>query len=562
MPPAIINISADPARIETSSGNFYAIQKKGGISVPQSQANRKRIALLKKGQKGIFHAIFSRFGLIVLLLLVQVAALLGVFIWLQRFLPQYFGGAAIVRIIIMLYFVNKNMSGSARTTWLIISMALPFFGISLYLFNQSNLGHRLLEKYAKAVIEETKELIPQDEAAEKQLEETDKGAFSLSRYMKRSGCHPVYKNTSVTYFPLGEDKFKELLIQLEQAESFIFLEYFILDEGVMWGEILEILARKATQGVDVRLMYDGTCELALLPLDYPKRIEGLGIKCKVFAPIKPFVSTHYNYRDHRKILVIDGHTAFTGGINLADEYINQKPRFGHWKDTAVMLKGDAAKSFTLMFLQLWDMEQPKELRDREYLTYLNCDTKPEADAKGFVIPYGDCPLDSDLLGERVYMDILNRSTKYVHIMTPYLILDEEMENTLKFTAERGVDVSLILPGIPDKYIPYALAKTHYKSLLQSGVKIYEYTPGFVHAKVFVSDGREGVVGTVNLDYRSFYHHFECGCYMYGSEAIPDLEKDFRLTAAKCRRVTLETVKNEKPMMKIVGKAAKVIAPLM
>lgn len=535
---------------------------RSGTKLSQIRSDKKGIALLKKGQNGILHAAFSRFGLIVLLLLVQVAAILGVFIWLQRVLPYYFGGTAVLRLIIMFYFINKDMSGTARTTWLIISMVLPIFGMLLYLFMQSDVGHRMLKRYAGTVIEETKEIITSDKETEEQLKENDEGVYTLARYMKRSGCHPVYKNTSVTYFPLGEDKFKELLIQLEQAESFIFLEYFILDEGTMWGEILEILARKAANGVDVRLMYDGTCELALLPLDYPKRIESLGIACKVFAPIKPFVSTHYNYRDHRKILVIDGHTAFTGGINLADEYINQKVKFGHWKDTAVMLKGDAARSFTLMFLQLWNMEKPKEIREAEYNRFLAFDSKPVYDAEGFVIPYGDCPLDSDLLGERVYMDILNRSTEYVHIMTPYLILDEEMENTLKFTAERGVDVSLILPGIPDKYIPYALAKTHYRSLLKSGVKIYEYTPGFVHAKVFVSDGREGTVGTINLDYRSFYHHFECGAYMYASDTVEDLEKDFRETLTKCRRVTFESCKKEKLMMKAVGKAAKIVAPLL
>lgn len=530
------------------------------MSQPKSQA--KGIALLKKGQKGIIHSIFSRFGLIALLLLIQAAILLGFFIWLQRFLPHLLGGTTILRLVMMLYLLNKEMSSTARTTWLIIILIIPIFGILLYLFTQSNLGHRILKKSAEDVISETKETIPQNEEISRQLKAENEEVFTLARYMKRSGCHPVYKNTKVTYFPLGEDKFRELLIQLEKAESFIFLEYFILDEGTMWGEILEILARKAKSGVDVRLMYDGTCELALLPRNYPKKIEKLGIKCKVFAPIKPFVSTHYNYRDHRKILVIDGHTAFTGGVNLADEYINLASRFGHWKDTAVMLEGDAAKSFTLMFLQLWNMNKSKELREKEYEKFLGFDTCPHDEANGFIIPYGDCPLDSDLLGERVYMNMLSRATKYVHIMTPYLILDEEMENSLKFAAERGVDVSIILPGIPDKRVAYALAKTHYASLLKSGVHIYEYTPGFVHAKVFVCDGREGTVGTINLDYRSFYHHFECGVYMYGSECVNDLEKDFRGTLEKCRTVTPESCKKEKPMMKIIGRLAKVIAPLM
>lgn len=528
----------------------------------QSKPQGGGINLLKKGQNGIFHAVFSRFGLIVVMLLIQAAVILGAFIWLQSYLPHYFGGAAALRLVMMFYLLNREMSGAARTTWLIITMTIPVFGLLLYLFTKTDIGHRMLKKTAGEVIEETKEVIPQEKEVLEQLESESKGVGSLSRYMKRSGCHPVYKNTEVTYFPLGEAKFNELLIRLKAAKHFIFLEYFIVAEGTMWGQVLEILAEKAAEGLDVRVMYDGTCELALLPVDYPKRLERLGIKCKVFAPIKPFVSTHYNYRDHRKILVIDGNIAFTGGINLADEYINIKSRFGHWKDTAVMLKGDAVKSFTLMFLQLWSIDRRPEQRQEEYKTFLSADTRPCLNAKGFVIPYGDCPLDNDLLGERVYMDILNRSESYVHIMTPYLILDEEMENTLKFTAQRGIDVALILPGIPDKYVPYALAKTHYPSLLKSGVKIYEYTPGFIHAKVFVSDGREGTVGTINLDYRSFYHHFECSAYMYGTDCIEDMERDFNETLQKCRRVTLEAYKKEKLFMRLVGKVAKAFAPLL
>ena len=270
------------------------------------------------------------------------------------------------------------------------------------------------------------------------------------------------------------------------------------------------------------------------------------------------MSTHYNYRDHRKILVIDGHTAFNGGVNLADEYINHIDRFGHWKDTAVMLKGDAVKSFTLMFLQMWGISE----KHPEFERFLDYPTLPPEDTAGFVIPYGDCPLDNDKVGERVYMDLLNRARRYVHIMSPYLILDGELETALKFAAERGVDVKLILPGVPDKPAPYALAKTHYSSLLASGVKIYEYTPGFVHAKVFVCDDWEAVVGTINLDYRSLYHHFECATYLCGTDCIPEIEADFQSTLAKCREVTAETVRHEKWTRKLTGFLMKVVAPLL
>lgn len=383
------------------------------------------------------------------------------------------------------------------------------------------------------------------------------GTAALARYVHRTGCYPLFDRTAVTYFPLGECKWEEMLRQLEQAEHFIFMEYFIVDEGLMWGKILEILARKAKSGVDVRVMYDGTCEFSTLPHDYPKRLKELGIQCKMFSPVTPFLSTHYNYRDHRKILVIDGHTAFNGGVNLADEYINHIEKYGHWKDTAVMLKGEAVRSFTLMFLQMWNVDEKEPV----FPERIPKPSIPDS-YSGFVIPYGDCPLDDNKLGEMVYIDLLNRATRYVHIMTPYLILDGEMETALKYAAQRGVDVKIILPGIPDKVIPYALAKTHYKSLIRSGVKIYEYTPGFVHAKVFIRDDLEAVVGTINLDYRSLYHHFECAAYLRDVRCLPDIERDFLRTLNACRPVSEESIRQEKLSLKLAGYLAKVIAPLL
>lgn len=524
----------------------------------QTDYKNKGLNLLRKGQKGIFHAIFSRFGLILLLLLLQVFFLFGIFRWFAGFLPHILGGTMLFTFIMVICLLNSKINPTAKITWLIVIMLLPVFGVLLFWYTQSDIGHRALKERMDRIISNTKESIPQSEEVMEHLSKENPGVASLARYMSRSGCHKVFEKTSVTYFPSGEDKFEEMLKQLEAAQHFIFMEYFIVDEGVMWGRILEILARKAAEGVDVRVMYDGACEFALLPRNYPKRLKKLGIRCKVFAPVSPFVSTCYNYRDHRKILVIDGHTAFNGGVNLADEYINQKVKFGHWKDTAVMLKGEAVKSFTLMFLEMWGIDE----RKGESAHFLAYPSGSAQEAKGYVIPYGDCPLDDDKLGERVYMDILNRALKYVHIMTPYLILDGEMETALKFAAERGVEVVLLLPGIPDKAVPYALAKTHYASLLESGVKIYEYTPGFVHAKVFVSDSREAVVGTINLDYRSLYHHFECATYLYDTDCIPQIEDDFQATLAKCRQVTQETVRKEKGRIKLTGQLMKAIAPLL
>lgn len=522
------------------------------------EEENKGLRLLKQGKKGLLHGIFSRLGIILLLLFIQVLILFGIFRWFAQFLPHIYGGTVLFMSVMVLYLLNKDMNATVKLTWLLLIMLVPVFGALLFWYTQTEIGHRAVKERLNQLIKDTKNSIPQGEETLRKVQEEDAGTAALTTYLNRTGCFPVYENTAVTYFPSGEAKFAEVLEQLKRAEHFIFLEYFIVDEGIMWGKILEILAKKAAEGVEVRVMYDGMCEFTLLPLDYPKRLKKLGIQCKKFAPVTPFVSTHYNYRDHRKILVIDGHTAFTGGVNLADEYINEVERFGHWKDTAVMLQGEAVKSFTLMFLQMWNVDE----KQPEFDKFLQYPVPKAEEGTGYVIPYGDCPLDNDKVGESVYMDILNRAKEYVHIMTPYLILDGEMENALQFAAKRGVDVKLILPGIPDKKPAYALAKTHYTALLEAGVKIYEYTPGFVHAKVFVSDDKKAVVGTINLDYRSLYHHFECAAYLYQTACISSIEADFQETLSKCRVVTKETIKKEKWSMKIMGRVIKVIAPLM
>ena len=514
--------------------------------------------LLKKGHIGMVRLVFSRIGLLALLLLLQVALVLTAFILCEQYVPHLIILQGVFVVVMVIYLINSDFDPSAKITWLVFIMIVPVFGTLFLLYTRTDVGHRALRDRLRLLVDETRDALPQDERVLKELEETSPESAALDRYLNLTGCFPAYDQTEVSYFPLGEDKFEEMLRQLEKAEHFIFLEYFIIEEGEMWGRILEILARKASEGVEVRLMYDGTNEFATLPYSYPKKLKELGIKCKAFAPIAPFVSTHYNYRDHRKILVIDGHTAFTGGVNLSDRYINREEVFGHWKDTAVMLKGPAARSFTLLFLQMWNIDE----KEPEFGKYLNYPAEPVKEAPGYVIPYGDSPVDGYRVGEMVYIDILNRAKNYVHIMTPYLILDGELDTALRFAAERGVEVSIILPGIPDKKTPYALAKTHYASLIRAGVKIYEYTPGFVHAKVFTSDDKKAVVGTINLDYRSLYHHFECAAYMVDTPCIADIEADFAHTLAKCHRVTLEDVKNLKTGMKLRGILSKAIATLL
>ena len=517
------------------------------------------IRLLRKGQKGLIHAIFSRFGLVLVLLVLQFGALFSLMRWFSNLLPHYLGGTLLVTAVMMVYLLNQDMNNSVRIPWLVVTALAPVLGVLLFCYTKEDVGHRMLKKRLLELEGQTRSQLPQNKKTGKALDADCPGAASLAQYLRgRGGGFPVYENTQVTYFPSGEAKFAALLPQLESATQYIFLEYFIIDEGLMWGRILEILARKAAQGVDVRVMYDGTCEFSTLPRDYPRRLEALGIQCKVFAPVTPFVSTHYNYRDHRKILVVDGRVGFTGGVNLADEYINHVEKYGRWKDAAVMLEGEGVRTMTALFLQMWSIQ-----REPEFAQFLTRPI-PETQANGFVIPYGDCPLDGERVGEMVYIDLLNRARRSVHIITPYLILDGELETALRFAAERGVDVHLILPGKPDKWFAYALAKTHYLPLLSSGVKISEWVPGFTHAKVMIMDGQEAVVGTINLDYRSLYHHFENAVWMRGVDCLPRIEADFQDTLAQCRTVepTRQSVWQGKKLLHLVGMMLKFIAPLI
>lgn len=519
--------------------------------------DKKRIAF----KKGIISMVFSRFGIVLVLLALQILVLLGLFLKFSQLAPHYYIISAVFYIFMIIVIVNSDHDASSKITWLTTMAFLPIFGALLYIYTTVDIGHRVLKKKVTNILKNTKNKITQDKSVIDKAEEICPDVADLNYYLNKSGRFPLYENTDVTYYPIGEKMFQSMLVELDKAKDFIFMEYFIVDDGYMWDNILEVLIKKANEGVDVRVMYDGTCEFALLPRTYPSSLEKLGIHCKVFSPVSPFISTHYNYRDHRKIMVIDGKTAYNGGINMADEYINYTHKYGHFKDVGVMLKGDAVDSFTLMFLQMWSVNE----RHCDFSKYLNVGDSPSAGgyfSNGFVMPFGDCPLDEYDVGKSVYMDILNRAKDYVYIMTPYMIMDGELENSLTFSAERGVDVRIILPHISDSFVAQALAKTHYKKLLDAGVKVYEYTPGFVHAKVFVSDDVKSVVGSINMDYRSLYHHFECATYMYGTRCIEDIKSDYKDTLAKCQQVTYESIKNDKWYIKLIGKVLKFVAPLI
>ena len=516
---------------------------------------------MKKARK-LLRIIFGRTAFVVMSLLLQISILLAGFRFLSHYMVYIYGGFTLLSAFVILYVINKDENPSFKLAWIIPITVIPVFGTLLYLFLELQWEGKIINRRLRENISDTQPYLKQNPRYMEQLAKISRSNANLAAYIENSGSYPVYGNTNVKYYPVGEEMFEDMKKELEKAKRFIFMEYFIVERGEMWDSILEILERKVQDGVEVRFMYDGMCCLVLLPYSYPRELRTKGLKAKMFAPIRPALSTYQNNRDHRKILVIDGHTAFTGGINLADEYINRKVRFGHWKDTGIMVKGDAVTSFTMMFLQMWNIteKEPEDygryLRDPEFFY------PPELSMEGFVIPYGDSPLDQETVGELVYLDIINTARNYVHIMTPYLILNYELVQALQFAAKRGVETIIIMPHIPDKEYAFLLAKAHYEELIRAGVQIYEYTPGFVHAKVFTSDDEKAVVGTINMDYRSLYLHFECAAYIYRNEVIKDVERDFKETLAKSQVITLEECRHYPWYKKFAGRVLRLFAPLM
>ncbi|MFV0364619.1 MAG: cardiolipin synthase [Suipraeoptans sp.] len=512
-----------------------------------------------KAKNGLFRVVFSRIGMIAVMMVAQVAIIAFTGYYLREYLPFVYGAIIVLEVFVVIYLINSRGNPAFKLTWVLMILVFPVIGVLFYLIIKIQpdtyaARNKLAEKHL-----ETKQYREQDELTLQALSSSKSANTLLSRYLHTSVGYPTYRNTRMKYFPSGEDKFEEMIIQLNKAKKYIFLEYFIIEEGYMWDTILNVLKKKVEQGVEVRLMYDGMGCLTTLPWKYPKQMEEVGIKCKVVSSLKPFLSTIQNNRDHRKILVIDGKIGFTGGINLADEYINRRKRFGYWKDTAIMLEGEAVQSLTLMFLEMWGTTE----RDAEnYKPYLSKKLNGFKREYGYMIPYADSPFDDENVGEEVYFHILNHAKKYVHIMTPYLILDNEMITTLTRAAKGGVEIVIIMPSIPDKWYAYALAKTYYRELIEAGVQIYEFNPGFVHAKVFVSDDDTATVGTINLDYRSLYLHFECGVFIYNNSEIASIEDDFQNTLKKCHKVSIIEVKKRSLFYIIAGKTLRIFAPLM
>lgn len=504
--------------------------------------------------KKTFKFIMSRFFIISMLILVQIS-ILAYSIWqLGNGGFYFYTFFNILSFIVALSIVNREFNPAYKVSWMLFVLSIPFAGVSFYLlFGRAKMSKRrkkvLHNKYNVISRHLKQDIDVYNEIPNEQVKRT-------ARYITNTTGGPIFKNTKTLFLSPGEKMYQELLERLKDAQKFIFLEYFIIEKGRMWDGIFEILKTKVSEGVEVRIIYDDFGCINRLSKRFKKDLIELGIKVVNFNPYRPRLSMFMNYRDHRKLAIIDGNVAFTGGINIADEYINEKERFGHWKDSAVMIEGEAVWSLTLSFLQLWNYE------DDTLIDYDKYRPTKFAQTDGYVQPFADGPLYSHLSTENTYINIINSASEYVYITTPYLIIDNEMMTALKNAALSGIDVRIITPGIPDKKTVFIVTQSYYRELILAGVKIYEYLPGFLHSKSIVSDGVVGMVGSANLDYRSLYLHYEVSCYMYKSQAVRDLEKNCLKIIDNSKQITFEEYQKISFWKKLLAFFLRALSPLM
>lgn len=507
--------------------------------------------------KGFLKLLFSRVGMVSLGILLQLLALFASLWWFRDYAPAINIVSWIVAWGFVLYVLSRTGNPAYKTAWIILILGFPVFGLTLYLlFGGARLSKRLRRKMGE--IDRTLETaLIQDETVLDALRWHDPGAAVQARYLCRTVHCPVYQNTLTDYFPSGEAFFAQIFESLERAERSIYLEYFIVEEGEIWNRALEILTRKAASGVDVRLLYDDFGCIRRLPADYERRLEALGIRAKAFNRFIPILNSRLNNRDHRKFLLIDGVEGFTGGVNLADEYANLgQLRYGRWKDAAIRLRGDAVWSMTVTFLSMWGyVTDVHETPTQPVFAYL-------PGSVGYVQPYLDSPLDDEAVGRTVFSNMITGARRYVWIMTPYLIIDEAMAETLTNAAKAGIDVRIITPGIPDKPYVYEMTRANYAPLLEGGVRIFEYSPGFIHSKVFLADDQTAAVGTVNLDFRSLYLHFEDGVWLYRAGCLANIRADFDETFPLCREVTLADTSRVRFPRRLYRSLLRLLSPLL
>ncbi len=510
--------------------------------------------------KKVVQFVFRRVVIVGLLIVLQLLALIVIQMRFSAYSSWFNGMFILASLASVLGIISSRSNPAYKIAWIVLIMAFPVFGGPFYLlFGRNKLSRHTKKKMAAISSNMAHFAAPKESLREKLMEENPIAGLQ-SNYIERGALCPVYEHTVCEYHELGEISWQRMLSELEKAHHYIFLEYFIIERGEMWDPILEILKRKASEGVDVRVIYDDLGSIFKLPDKYDRELEAVGIRCCVFNPFIPVINLRMNNRDHRKICVIDGHTGFTGGINLADEYINVKELHGHWKDTAIMLKGEAVWNLTVMFLTMWDFIKGEQTDYELYRPGIHQEVEYPSD--GYIQPFTDNPLDNEPVGENVYLNMIEKAERYVHITTPYLIISNEMMTALTNAAKSGVDVRIITPHIPDKWYVHMVSQAHYAQLIEAGVRIFEYTPGFIHAKSFVVDGLYAVVGTINLDYRSLYLHFECATWLYRCSCIGKIEGDFLATQEVSQEITLEECKAVPAPKRLLQNLLKVFAPLM
>ena len=498
---------------------------------------------------------FRRVVIVSLALLLQIAVMVLLMVAFTEYAPWFNALMLIVAMLLTLRIVSSDADPDYKIAWILPILAMPVFGVTVYLLFGGSRKSRRLKKRLRLASKTMQTCLRQDRHILDHLRAEEPAAEAPAYYLAGKAFCPIYERTKTEYFPVGERCYNRMLRDLRSAKQYIYLEYFIIERGRMWDGILEILREKAAQGVDVRVIYDDFGCITKLPSGYYKQLEAMGIRCRVFNPFIPVVSPLLNNRDHRKFMIIDGRIGYTGGINLADEYINAVRPFGHWKDCGIRLEGDAVWSMAVMFLAMWN-----QIRRESAVELLPPPAAQEV--RGYVQPFTDCPLDKEPVSETVLLNMIARAERCVYIMTPYLILNSTMRSVLCVAAKSGIDVRIITPGIPDKKYVFAVTRANYDELLNAGVRIYEYAPGFIHSKVICVDMECAVVGTVNMDFRSLYLHFEDGVFLYHTDSIQQIGDDFMDTFPLCREIDRETHRNRPALVRLGESILRIFAPLM
>lgn len=512
--------------------------------------------------KKILNKLFSRLFITMIIILVQLGWITYTLYAASEINPIFSFGLRAVAVVFALYVVYKHTKTHNKLSWVFLILFLPIIGVPCYfLFGRSEMTKNVRARVAD-VAALMSPLRAGNSLVEEQLQKDNAIAGRISNYIKNSGSYPVYMEDSSKYYKVGDEMFPDLLDDLKSAKEFIFIEFFIMEQGKMLDSIVDILEEKVREGVQIRLIYDDMGCINKLPSRYYKILQSKGIHCACFNPVWPGLSIIMNNRDHRKILVVDGKVAYTGGVNLADEYINEVERFGYWKDAAVRLTGDCVWTFTSMFLEMWSIITKGSEDFSKFKRVINKDEVLMDMNKGYVQPFGDCPLVPECIGEGTYLNLINNAQKYVYIFTPYLIIGEELTLALINAAKAGVDVRIVTPAIPDKKMVFLVTQANYEHLIRGGVKIYQYTPGFIHSKCFVVDDEYAVVGTINMDFRSLYLHFECGAFMYKTACIVQVKEDAMETFSVSRQISLEECENKNFFYQLFLSVLRLFAPVL